>query len=103
MKLGPHASGARSEVLSEAAFLAHCVTGATLWHVYLANGIRLTGRIVAEDHDCVFMRGGDVPGALTQMIYKRQIASVAPARPTIPDRDSRSDVDGILWSEATRR
>jgi RNA chaperone Hfq len=92
----------KSEELSEDAFIANCAKGAYLCHIFLANGVRLAGYIVASDLDCIFMCSDNASSPATTLIYKHQVSSVVPiaSHPTTADM---CELGGILSVPASQR
>ena len=61
-----------SDLLQEI-YINDLITSKNLASVYLMNGIRLKGHLIAHDEACVFLKADQL-----QMIYKHRISTITP-------------------------
>lgn len=74
----------KSRTMTEDAFLSARVADRRRVHCWLANGIKLSGRVLAFDAETIFL-GDHEADSDAMMIFKMQVASIAP----IPDNTRR--------------
>ena len=56
-------------------FIAGLIENQSIVSVYLKNGVKLTGKIIAATDDVIFLNG-PVP----QMIYKQRVSTILPVQ-----------------------
>ncbi len=61
------------ESLSEQDFVNNLIKTQKPTSVFLKNGIKLTGVIIAVDEHCIFLKN-----IMTQMVYKHAISTIQP-------------------------
>jgi host factor-I protein len=66
-------------------FFDQLVKNKTPVAVFLKNGIKLTGTLIAFDDDCLFLQN-----ILLQMVYKHAITTVVPSMLTTPPNKMKS-------------
>jgi host factor-I protein len=66
-------------------FMDQLVKSKTPVAVFLKNGIKLTGTLLAFDDECLFLQN-----ILLQMVYKHAITTVIPSTSIIPQNKTKS-------------
>lgn len=71
----------KNKMMTEDGFLAARVADRRPVHCWLANGVKLHGTVLGFDTETIFMKphGVKVSDSDAMMVFKMQIASIAPA------------------------
>ena len=75
------------DTMTEESFLRELIDRNTACAVFIQNGIKLEGRLVAMDENCIFLRGTSSVRAqitVTMLIMKTAISSIVPSNSERP-------------------